>query len=506
MFSSAVYQFLLGCFAAFGSFLFGYDLGVIAGVEAGSSFKDQFLQESSSVREGTIVALFTAGCFFGAFAAGFCHPLGRRGTIMAAACVFIAGGIIQTSAQVIAMLYAGRFIAGLGVGCLCMIVPIFQAEISNPKFRGAMTALQQLFNDLGQFVATWTTYGTFQRWNGTGDSAQWRIPFSIQIIPAIILASLIFVFPESPRWLIDQDKHEEGLQVLAKLHAYGDKNDPFVRAEYELILQQVMEERSTSSSYLELFKTRANWRRIILTTMIQASCQMTGVSAIQYFTPEIFATIGISTGRALLYQAINAIIQLAGTALEMAVVDRVGRRTLEIWGSWIMSVMFIIGAILIEKFPAASQSTPAHIGFVAVTWIYDFVFSMTSGPLSWSIPAELYPIGTRMKGVSIGAMTSFAFNTMIGQVTPIAISSIGWRYYILFIVCNIANGIFFWAFLPETKGFSLEEMTDLFENGDWFIPTSKWQPKHELDNAVSKITEVQHVEVLNNFGSDAKAV
>lgn len=119
-----IYQFLVGCFAALGSFLFGYDLGVIAEVVASRSFKTLFLQSDADSRSGTVVALFTGGCFVGALCAGFTDRLGRRGTILMACCIFVCGGIIQTAGVVIAMLYLGRLIAGIGVGLLT--VHLFQ--------------------------------------------------------------------------------------------------------------------------------------------------------------------------------------------------------------------------------------------------------------------------------------------------------------------------------------------------------------------------------------------
>jgi MFS family permease len=119
------YQFLVGSFAALGSFLFGYDIAVIAEVIASSSFEKLFLGESADSRSGTVVALFTAGCFLGALLAGFTDPLGRRGTICMACCIFVVGGIIQTSGVVISMLYVGRLIAGIGVGCLIVGALLF---------------------------------------------------------------------------------------------------------------------------------------------------------------------------------------------------------------------------------------------------------------------------------------------------------------------------------------------------------------------------------------------
>lgn len=101
--------------------------------------------------------------------------------------------------------------------------------------------------------------------------------------------------------------------------------------------------------------------------------------------------------------------------------------------------------------------------------------------MSWIIPAEVFNTATRAKGVSIATMTSFAFNTMIGQVTPVALAAIGWRYYLVFIVCDVVNALFFYLFLPETKKLSLEAMDDLFANSPWIVPGSKWRPPLELD-------------------------
>ena len=123
-----VYQFLVGCFAALGSFLFGYDLGVIAEVVASDSFKTLFLQENADSRSGTVVALFTGGCFTGALGAGFSDRLGRRGTILMACCIFVVGGAIQTAGVAIGLLSAGRFIAGIGVGFLTVRGPRLDFE------------------------------------------------------------------------------------------------------------------------------------------------------------------------------------------------------------------------------------------------------------------------------------------------------------------------------------------------------------------------------------------
>ena len=104
-----------------------------------------------------------------------------------------------------------------------------------------------------------------------------------------------------------------------------------------------------------------------------------------------------------------------------------------------------------------------------MTWLYNFSFSATCGPLSWIIPAEIFDTRTRSKGVSIATMVSFAFNTLIGQVTDVAMTNVGYRYYFLFIICNFTNALFFYLFLPETARLLLEEMNYLFTNAPFLV-------------------------------------
>jgi len=276
------------------------------------------------------------------------------------------------------------------------------------------------------------------------------------------------------------------------LHSHDDTSDPYVVAEFQLIQAQIAEEHSQKQkTYWDLFRDWPNLRRTILVMAIQASCQMTGVSAIQYFAPQIFAQLGIPTSETLLLQAVNAIIAFLGTSVCILIIDSVGRRPLEIYGALIMAATYIVNAILIKVFPADSTNTGAHWGFIVMTWVFNFVFFITSGPLSWAIPAELFGTALRTKGVSWGAMTSFAFNTMIGQVTPIAIASIGWKFYIIFIVCNILNGLFFWAFQPETKGLNLEDMDELFRDSPTFVPGSHWKPSSHVDLDADQIADLE---------------
>ncbi|KAK4926061.1 hypothetical protein LTR49_006975 [Elasticomyces elasticus] len=483
------YQFLVALFASLGSVLYGYDLGVIGGAVASDNFKATFNPTAAEV--GAVVSLFTGGAFFGSGLAGPVGDwLGRKYTILIGAVIFILGGGLQTGAQNLEFLYAGRCIAGLGVGFLVMIIPVYQGELAHPSIRGRVTALQQFMLGIGALVASWAAYGCYVSFPATS-SKQWRISLGCQIVPAGFLAMLILLFPESPRWLIDHGRADEGLRTLAKLHAHGDENDAWVQAEFQQIQDMITyEHEHEAKSYAELFTNKSSFRRLILACAIQASIQMTGVSAIQYYSPAIFAQIGIATNDTLKYQGINSVIALIAQFLCILFIDWSGRRWAMIGGNLGNCVTFIVATALLASYPpGTSNNLGAGWGFIIMTWVYNFSFSLTNGPLSWIVPAEIFDTRTRAKGVSIGCMVSFAFNTLIGQVTPIALDSVGWHYYILFVVCNLTNAIFFWAFQPETAKRPLEEINYLFTNAPLFVPSMNMKDfdSHDLESRVAEL-------------------
>ncbi|KAF4202619.1 hypothetical protein CNMCM8927_000014 [Aspergillus lentulus] len=219
-----------------------------------------------------VVSVFTGGAFFGAVVAGIAaNRLGRHWTIILGSLIFCLGGALHTSAKNLRCLYSGQLIAGLGVGVLVMTIPLYQAEIAHPAIRGRLTGLQPLFIGLGATTA------------------------------------------ESPRWLMDHDRQQEALQTLARLHSNNDLNNTWVLAEYEQIRRTIQHEKENgASSPYELFKDPASFRRLVLVTAIQASVQMTGVSAIRYFSPSIYKQVGVGTAQALLYQGISYIWCIAG--------------------------------------------------------------------------------------------------------------------------------------------------------------------------------------------------
>ncbi|KAF8710460.1 General substrate transporter, partial [Rhizoctonia solani] len=477
--SPKVYTWLCGCFAALGSILFGYDLGIIASVLPSETFLD-VVGHPSDNEIGLITSLFLLGAFFGSAPSGvIADSIGRRKAIVVGCIIFIIGGCLQTAAMSLGMMMAGRFLAGWGVGQLAHLAPLFQSEIAHSSIRGRLTTLQQFFLGIGAFIASFIGYGCYNRLQGT--QAQWRLPLGLQLFPAVPLALLIHAFPESPRWLAMKGRHDDALKTLARLHANGNTSDIFVQTELADIEASIEKEREESrNAWSLLFFEPSNRRRLLLGVILQFSVQMTGVSAIQYYAPAIFEEVGFDAGQTLLFQSINSIIALFGEAACVLLVDRLGRRWPLIIANAFSSSTFVIGTAIIAIYPAdpnnPSGNKSAHYAFVVMTWLFNFAFSSAIGPISWAYPVEIFGSATRARGTAITSMAAWIANFMIAQVTPHAFSNIGWKYYLVFAICGYTNALTFWALFPETKGRKLEEMDDFFQHSSWFVPTAKFTP------------------------------
>ncbi|KAJ7921428.1 general substrate transporter [Mycena leptocephala] len=469
--SPKVYTWLCGLFASLGSIIFGYDLGVIAGVTPASDFQRVMGPRWSNANlQGLVVSIFVLGCFFGMIPVAYAADrLGRRITIQIGAAVYIFGGALQTGAQNMDMMLAGRFFAGFGVGIMSDLAPLYQAEIAHPSIRGRLTTLQQFMLGIGAFTASWVTYGCSA--GLSGHASEWRVPLGIQIIPALPLFSFILLLPESPRWLAEKGRMGEAQATLARLHANGNIDDPFVLAQVKDMEADISKSKDIGeASWSELFTVSSNFRRLALGYILQFSVQMTGVSAIQYYSTTIFKTMGFTSTRILLFQSINSIIALIGEAACVIWIDATGRRRPMIIGNIVSGLSFVVGAILMARWPGTVNNNAAHYIFILTTWVFNFFFSACIGPLSWAYPAEIYSTRTRAKATAITSSGSWISNFFIAQVTSPAFLHIGWKYYLVFAICGHTNALFIWAFYPETTGRRLEEMDALFENSPLFVP------------------------------------
>ncbi|KAJ2308634.1 hypothetical protein IWW55_000320 [Coemansia sp. RSA 2706] len=466
--------YLVGSVSALGGFLFGYDTGVMSSILEMDSWKAYF-NTPSSVGQGVIVSLLTAGCFVGSLGAGWlADKLSRKRTIMLACMVFSLGAAIQSGSRNRAMLIVGRFIAGLGVGVLSMTVPVFQSEIAPPKIRGRLVSMQQWAITWGLLVAFWIDYGT----HFIKNDASWRIPMGLQIVPALILFVAMFFMPYSPRWLVDHERVDEAHVVLAKLRADGDMNAPEVLEELDEIKEAVRLDRETAvRSYAELVRFPIR-RRVILGVIIQILQQLTGINTTLYFAPTIFKQSGLTGKNAsLLAQGVNGVVNMLATIPAILWIDRWGRRKTLIFGSLGCGVAYFIQAVATGATQHKSYdddgtlnlNMPKGPSYLVIVCIYLFVasFAMTWGPIGWIYPSEIFPMRIRSKANSITTASNWLFNFIIGLVSPILIKRITWGLDLIFAIIMFASIFIVYLFFPETKNRSLEDMEVIFSGSAW---------------------------------------
>lgn len=479
--------FAIAVFASLGGLLYGYNQGVFSSVLVMSSFKDRMASAvNDSGKQGWLVAILELGAWFGVLlTAYFADKLSRKYTIVLAVCVFCVGVIVQTAAKEPSSIYGGRFVTGLGVGSLSMVVPLYNAEIAPPEVRGSLVALQQLAITFGIMVSFWIDYGT-NFIGGTTDGqleAAWRLPLGLQLVPAVILGVGILFMPFSPRWLVNQGRDDEALAVLSSARGLPPDAD-LVRLEFLEIRAQYLFEKEVSEEkfpdyqdgswssdfklgfygYLSLIRERNLLYRVAVGSLTMFFQQWTGVNAILYYAPQIFQSLGLTGNTvSLLATGVVGIVMFLATIPAVLWVDQLGRKPVLVSGAFLMGTCHILVAILSGLF---EDSWASHVAAgwaaCALVWIFSIGFGYSWGPCAWILVAEIWPLSVRGKGLSIAASSNWMNNFIVGQVTPTMMKHLRFGTFIFFGVFSLLGGLFVMFFVPETKGLTLEEMDELF--------------------------------------------
>lgn len=520
--------FCIIAFASIGGLLFGYDQGVISGIVTMESFAAKFPRIFSDPDyKGWFVSTFLLCAWFGSLInSPVVDRFGRRDTIRIACVVFVIGSVFQCAGKSVSMLFAGRAVAGIGVGQLTMVVPMYMSELAPPSVRGGLVVIQQFSITIGILISFWINYGT-QFIGGTkcapdqdykGDTfdpyidvpqggcygqkdASWRIPFGLQIAPAFILGIGMSFFPRSPRWLLSRKREEEAWEALNYLRR---RNNPdIIDAEFNEIKSDVLFEQKYNerrfqgktgisfyiSSYWDLFSTKSNFKRVFIGSAVMFFQQFIGCNAIIYYAPTIFSQLGMdSNTTALLGTGVYGIVNCLSTIPAIFAIDRFGRKTLLMAGAAGTFVsLVIVGAIVGKYGDTLSKHKTAGRAAIAFIFIYDFNFSYSWAPIGWVLPSEIFSIGIRSKAISITTSSTWMNNFIIGLVTPRMLETMKWGTYIFFAAFAIIAFAFTWLVIPETKGVPLEEMDLVF--GDLDALQEKQNLSHM--NELSKIDSIK---------------
>ncbi|KAE8149876.1 general substrate transporter [Aspergillus avenaceus] len=473
------------------SMLFGFDMGVIGGVLTMSSFKEQYGlvgKEDTTLAnlESNIVSVIQAGSFLGALVSAYmANAIGRRLSLILSALVLFVGVAMQAGASgIIGLLYAGRFIAGVSIGLASSVCPIYIAENAPRGIRGLLTGFYQLMLVFGLTLAFWINYGCERHLRG---KAQFVIPLSLQAFPAVILLIGMLLADESPRYLA-MSRPDKALHVLAKLRGLPEDH-PYVTEELNNLKLQLEEEESYNSLssvwslIKEAFSRKSYRRRSILCITLMMWSNMTGTNAMTYYSPTIFASVGLSSSSIGLFATgIYGIVKFVSCAIFIAFVsDTLGRRRSLLWTGIVQGIMlFYVGFYI--RFDTVSDDTPIQVqGYIALVAIYLFaaVYQFGWGPVVWSYCAEIPPARLRALNMGMATASQWFFNFVVAKATPTMFATVGTNGYGTYFIYGsfcFAMVIYTWFFVPETKGLSLELMDELFDRDTArgrFVPEEK---------------------------------
>ncbi|KAJ1593890.1 hypothetical protein NDA11_006245 [Ustilago hordei] len=473
---------LVAAASAFGGVLFGYDTGTISGLLVMENFKQTFGQfypvnvpsnttgapkpgyDLSTSDTSLVVSILSAGTFIGALAgAPISDILGRRWGMQIALVVFCVGVIMQMATTDLGVFIGGRVIAGLGVGILSTIVPMYQSETAPRWIRGAVVSGYQWAITIGLLCASLASYGTQNRDN----TSAWRVPVGIQFVFALILCAFFLVLPESPRWLVKKGNHERASKSLARLNS-TDVDDPLVRSELSVIQTNLdIELTHSTGSYLDCFKNndRKYLLRTFTGTFIQAFQQLTGINFIFYFGTT-FSKNALPNSDPFIFSVIYNVVNVVSTLPGMWGMERFGRRKLLIWGAVWMCACELIVAVVGTAVPSTNSS--AGKSLVAFVCVYIAGFASTWGPAAWVVCGEIFPLAIRAKALSLCTASNWLWNFAIGFATPYLVQSgpghagLGTKVFFIWTGTCAGCAIFAYFFVYETRLLSLEEVDEMY--------------------------------------------
>ncbi|KFA49100.1 hypothetical protein S40293_07081 [Stachybotrys chartarum IBT 40293] len=492
-------------FASIGGGLFGFDISSMSGVIGTQAYKRYFHNPISYV-QGGITASMPAGSLLGSLvSSALADRWSRKAALQVSCGLWIVGSAVQSAAVGVPMLCVGRAVAGVGVGVASSVVPVYQAEIAPREIRGRVVSFQQWAITWGILIQFFIQYAAAHCIsNGPDDpdqsTAAFRIPWAVQMVPAWILLVGVAFFPHSPRWLATQDRWDEALCVLARLHGKGDVKHPRVLAQYREIEEALRVEREEGVGSLRTLCQARMLRRLVLGVSIQAWSQLSGMNIMMYYI--VYIMKATQMGSPLLTASIQYIINVVLTLPAIMFLDKWGRRPSLVIGSLIMmALLFVSGAVqqYFGRHNSAELRTSANdevawlvegnraasVAVVACSYLFVATFATTWGPTSWAYPAEIFPGKIRTKAVGLSTAGNWCANMVLAFGVPPLLWNIHYKTYYIFGAFNGIAFIHMFLAAHETKGYTLEEMDDVFDSG--LPPWRKRKRPSRLDELERKI-------------------
>ncbi|KAK1569241.1 hypothetical protein Q3G72_034276 [Acer saccharum] len=460
---STTRKYVLACavFASLNNVLLGYDVGVMSGAVI-------FIQEDlkiTDVQVEVLIGILSIISLVGSLAGGKTSDvLGRKWTMALAAVVFQIGAVVMTVAPSFEILMIGRVLTGVGIGLGVMIAPVYIAEISPNIARGSLTSFPEIFINVGILLGYVSNYA----FSGLSVHISWRVMLAVGILPSVIVGFALFIIPESPRWLVMQNRVEEARLVLLKTNE--DEKEGEERLEEILVAAGMSngEKYEEKAVWRELLSPSPSLQRMLVTGFgIQCFQQITGIDATVYYSPEIFKQAGIENNSKLLAATVAVgITKTVFILFAIFLIDKLGRKPLLYVSTIGMTVCLFslaLGQTLLGKGELGIALTILSVcGNVAF-------FSVGLGPVCWVLTSEIFPLRLRAQAAALGAVGNRVCSGLVAM-TFLSVShkiTVGGTFFIFSFISAFAV-LFVYKLVPETKGKSLEQIELLFKNElDW---------------------------------------
>ncbi|CAL5874995.1 uncharacterized protein PFLUO_LOCUS9298 [Penicillium psychrofluorescens] len=401
--------------------------------------------------EGTVTALFVIGCLVGCLCTAFSG--GRWGRLTVAQVgsgVLSLGAILQASSFSVAQLIVGRIVAGLGLGLITSNLPVWQSETATRDKRGMLLAVSLSFLILGQVLAYWLDYAM----SAYASSVSWRFPMAFQAFLGICLNVMLLFMPESPRWLFQNDRHQEATDILRLLRSSKGVVDETALANTVAEIQDALAIESEQKGWMDLLRDDhvRSRRRVFLACLLNACQAWSGSTPISYYTTVIFEdSVGFSRHLALLMSGFLQIWFLFASFGTWYTIEKLGRRR-----SFMTSAIGMAAVMVVMAAMLAIDTTVS--GIVAAVMLFAYQAFYTWGFMGgiWCYGPEILPLAHRSKGIGLATAFLWLSTFVVIEIVPSAIDNIHWKTYIIFAAFNLAFVPMIYFLYPETAGFSLE--------------------------------------------------
>lgn len=394
--------------------------------------------------------------FGGALAGQLSDRLGRRKMIIVSALIFVVGSILSGMAphNGILFLIVARILLGLAVGAASALVPAYMSEMAPARLRGRLSGINQTMIVSGMLLSYIVDYLL----KDLPETMAWRLMLSLAAVPALILFLGMLRLPESPRFLIKNNKIDEARKVLGYIHTNKEEID----AEVTQIQDTAKEEAKAiqKASWGTLLSNKYRYL-VIAGVGVAAFQQFQGANAIFYYIPLIVEkATGHAASSALMWPIIQGVILVLGSLVFLMIADKFNRRTLLTVGGTIMGLSFILPAILNILIPNAS---PMMI--VVFLSIYVALYSFTWAPLTWVIVGEIFPLAIRGRASGLASSFNWIGSFLVGLLFPIMTASMSQQaVFAIFGAICLLGVLFIRTRVPETRGHTLEEIEKVGES------------------------------------------